>query len=155
MTTSNRITRAGTDRELTTRLAEAHPMSWAQPALLPEPNPRDGWSHRWVRVSTLNEADPSNFSLRQREGWVPVKAEDYPEITLMPSLAHVNFKDNLILGGLILCRMPSEVVQSRDAYMRRTAQAQMEAVNQGVLGASDRRLPLTMESNSNVSFGKG
>jgi hypothetical protein len=28
---------------------------------------------RWIRVSTLNAADPLNISSKLREGWEPVK----------------------------------------------------------------------------------
>jgi hypothetical protein len=48
-------------------------MAWKPPELLPEPDKVPGYSYRWIRVSTLNTADPRNLSAKLREGWEPVK----------------------------------------------------------------------------------
>ena len=57
------------DRELDTRSDWARPDKWRAPETLPQPNPRPGWSHRYVRISFLGQPDPSNISGKLREGY--------------------------------------------------------------------------------------
>jgi len=34
--------------------------SWQRPTMLPDPEPREGVSYRWVRTSTLGQNDNTN-----------------------------------------------------------------------------------------------
>jgi hypothetical protein len=43
--------------------------SWQRPTMLPDPEPREGVSYRWVRTSTLGQNDNTNVSSKFREGW--------------------------------------------------------------------------------------
>ena len=45
-------------RELETRAVAERPKQWMQPELLPEPDQNPDYAYRWIRVSTLNQADP-------------------------------------------------------------------------------------------------
>ena len=72
-TKQNRLARAMEDRTVTQR-----PTAWRPPETLPSPDDRPGWTHRWIRISTLGTADPSNISSKLREGYEPCKAEEYP-----------------------------------------------------------------------------
>ena len=63
----NRLT-----RELDARESNVRPKKWTPPELLPEPDKQPGFHYRWIRVSTLNQADPRNVSAKLREGWEPV-----------------------------------------------------------------------------------
>ena len=65
-------------RELENRDATQRKMTWTPPQTLPEPEPREGWGFRWIRVSIMGQADPTNTSAKFREGWEPEKAEDQP-----------------------------------------------------------------------------
>ena len=56
-------------RDTDTRDLQERPKQWQQPELLPEPDKEAGYAYRWVRVSTLNQADPRNLSSKLREGW--------------------------------------------------------------------------------------
>ena len=40
-------------REAESRNVSYRPESWRPPETLPSPDDRPGWSHRWVRLSTL------------------------------------------------------------------------------------------------------
>ena len=60
--------------------------SWIPASVLPNPAPQEGWVFRWVRTSTLGHADNTNVSQKFREGWVPVKAEDHPELEVMSDI---------------------------------------------------------------------
>lgn len=142
------------NRELETREKNVRRKSWARPELLPTPNPEPGYSFHWVRVSTLGTADPMNVSSKLREGWEPCKASDHPEITLMMT-ENERFKDNIVIGGLMLCKTPVEFIEDRNAYYQEQAKNQMNAVDNNFMRENDPRMPLFRERKSTVSFGNG
>jgi len=142
------------DRELQTREKISRKRSWQRPDVLPIPKDDPNWDFHWVRVSTRGEADPTNVSLKMREGWEPVKAVDHPEITLFHA-ENDRYKDNVIMGGLMLCRAPKEMVAERNAYFSQQADAQIQSVDNHLMRESDRRMPLFNERKTEVTFGKG
>jgi hypothetical protein len=142
------------DRELETRTMEEKPKQWSPPELLPEPVKMPGYSYRWIRVATLNTADPRNISAKLREGWEPVKIEEQPQFQLLID-PNSRFKDNIEVGGLLLCKTPTEMVDQRNAYYNKQTQAQAEAVDNNLMSQSDPRMPLFRERKSTSSFGKG
>jgi hypothetical protein len=141
-------------RELETRKKSERKPKWAPPELLPTPDPEPGFKFRWVRVSTLNNADPINYSQKRREGWEPVKASEHPELH-----AHLletdNSKDTVVIGGLMLCKTPEEFVDDRNNYYAAQASGQMEAVDNNFMRQSDPKMPLFQERKSSTTFGKG
>jgi len=143
-----------TPRALDTRSTMERPLKWSPPQLLPDPNPESGYAFRWIRLSTLNVADAINVSSKLREGWEPVKASEHPEIQLMGGAAS-RFPDSIEIGGLLLCKTPTEFVEQRDAHFRNMASTQMESVDNSFMRESDARMPLFKERTSKVSFGKG
>jgi len=142
------------DRELETRTMEEKPKQWSPPELLPEPVKMPGYSYRWIRVSTLNNADPRNISAKLREGWEPVPAIEQPQFQLLID-PNSRFKDNIEVGGLLLCKTPTELVDQRNAYYKNQTNAQSEAVDNNLMSQSDPRMPLFRERKSTSSFGKG
>jgi hypothetical protein len=143
-----------TPREIETRESKARPKQWQQPESLPEPDKMPGYSYRWIRVSTLNTADPRNLSGKLREGWEPVPVEEQPKFRLLVDPAS-RFKDNIEIGGLLLCKTPVEFVQQRTAHFDRQAAGQMESVDNNLMRQNDPRMPLFKERKSSTSFGKG
>ena len=145
----NRLT-----RELETREIAERPKQWMPPELLPEPDKQDGFAYRWIRVSTLNAADPRNISAKLREGWEPVSLEEQPKYRLLAS-GDGRFKDNIEIGGLLLCKTPKEFVAQRSEYYDKQTRAQTEAVDNNLMRQSDPRMPIFNERKSSSSFGKG
>jgi hypothetical protein len=143
-----------TAREADTRQVMQRPEMWRPPEVLPSPDPRQGWSHRWVRTSTMGTSDPSNISSKLREGYEPCKAEDYPEL-MMHATTEGRFKGNIEVGGLLLCRIPDEFLKQRMEYYSKQNKAQMDSVDNNFLRESDPRMPLFSEKKSKVSFGSG
>jgi hypothetical protein len=141
-------------READTRAVKTRPTAWMPPEALPSPDQRPGWTHRWIRTSTLGSADPSNISSKLREGYEPVRAEDYPEM-MMHASTEGRFKGNIEVGGLLLCRIPEEFMEQREAHFARQAKAQMDSVDNTFMKDNDPRMPLFKESNSKVTFGSG
>jgi len=145
----NRLT-----RELETRAVSERPKQWALPDLLPEPDKQAGYAYRWIRVSTLNNADPRNLSAKLREGWEPVRLEEQPKFQLLAD-PNSRYKDNIEVGGLLLCKTPVEFVEQRNNHFAKQTQAQTEAVDNSLMRQSDPRMPIFKERKSSTSFGKG
>ena len=141
-------------RELDNREINERPKQWQQPELLPEPDKQAGYSYRWIRVSTLNTADPRNLSAKLREGWEPVTLEEQPKFKLLAD-PNSRYKDNIEIGGLLLCKTPEEFVQQRNTFYAKQSDAQSQAVDQTLMRQSDPRMPLFNERKTTTSFGKG
>jgi hypothetical protein len=141
-------------REIETRQQSVRPETWKPPELLPEPDKQAGFAYRWIRVSTLNQADPRNLSAKLREGWEPVRVEEQPKFQLLID-PNSRFKDNIEIGGLLLCKTPDEFVDQRNKHYQKQAENQMDAVDSSLLRQSDPRMPLFSERKSTTTFGKG
>ena len=143
-----------TMREVATREMSERPKQWAPAELLPEPDTQAGFAYRWIRVSMLNQLDPRNLSSKIREGWEPVRIEEQPKFKLLVD-PNSRYKDNIEIGGLLLCKTPEEFVGQRSEYYRNQTQAQTEAVDNNLMRQSDPRMPLFKERKSTHSFGSG
>ena len=141
-------------READSRTNLQRPQAWRPPETLPSPDNRPGWTHRWIRLSTNGQEDPGNISSKLREGYEPCKAEDYPEM-MLHATTEGRFKGNIEVGGLMLCRIPSEFLEQRAAYYANMNKNQMESVDHNFLRESDSRMPLFSEKKSKVTFGSG
>lgn len=141
-------------REITNRASQERPKQWQQAELLPEPDKAPGFAYRWIRVSTLNNADPRNLSAKLREGWEVVSVEEQPKFKLLVD-PNSRFKDSIEIGGLLLCKTPVEFVQQRNEHFAKQTQAQTEAVDNNLMRQSDARMPIFKENKSTSSFGKG
>ena len=152
MEQSTKQTRA--PREADSRTVSYRPQSWRAPEALPNPDDRPGWKHRWVRLSTLGEADPGNISSKLREGYEPCKAEEYPEL-MMHATTEGRFRGGIEMGGLLLCRIPEEFMEQRAEYYANQNKAQVNSVDNNFLRDSDPRMPLFSEKQTKVTFGSG
>ena len=142
------------NRELDTREKTGRKQAWKRPEVLPSPTPEAGYKYRWIRVSTQGNIDPTNVSSKLREGWEPVRAEDHPEITLV-SVENERFKDNIVQGGLMLCKAPVEMVEERNDYYEAQTNSQMQSVDNNLMRESDPRMPIFNDRRTKVSFGNG
>jgi len=139
-----------TPRELSSRDKVTRAV-YAPPSLLPDPTPIPGFVFRWIATHIAGKSDPTNVSKKMREGWVPVKAADHPELMLTGS----DKTGNVEIGGLMLCKMSAEMAQSRDEYYARQAQAQMDSVDNHFMRNNDPRMPLFSEKKTSVERGFG
>jgi hypothetical protein len=142
------------NREVETRATSERTQQWAPAELLPEPKKLDGYKYHWVRISTLGAADPRNLSAKLREKWEPVPVEEQPEMQLLVD-PNSRFKDNIEIGGLLLCKTPEEFVEQRNKFYANQTEAQAEAVDNNLMRQSDPRMPLFKERKSSSTFGKG
>ena len=144
-----------TPRDSSTRENTERRKSWAPASRIPDPQQDGDYSYRWVRTSTLGQADNTNVSAKFREGWEPVRAEDHPDLQVMSDIDS-RFEGNVEVGGLLLCKNAKETVEERKAYYNDVAQRQMDSVDNNFLRENDPRMPLLRpEKSTKVSFGSG
>jgi len=144
-----------TPRTAQTRETGERKRSWQRQAMLPTPEPRDGLKFRWVRTASLGQADMTNVSRRFREGYVPVKATEFPELRIMSDVDS-RFPENIEVGGLLLCSIPADIADDRTQGQVEEARYQMDAVDRNFMRESDPRMPvLPPERSSRTTFGKG
>ena len=142
------------DRQLETREKTNRKKHWQRSEVLPSPTPEDGYAYRWIRVASRGTTDATNVSSKLREGWEPVKASDHPEITLV-SVENEKFSDNVVMGGLMLCKAPKELVEERTEYYETQTKSQMQSVDNNLMRESDARMPIFNDRKTKVTFGNG
>ena len=139
---ANREPRDTQNRETTTRKKV-----WERPTLLPTPNPREGVKFRWIRTSVMGQSDTPNVSAKFREGWTPVLAKDFPELHVMSDIDS-KWKENVEVGGLLLCSNATETVQARKDYHKEQSRRQIESVDNSYLRTNDPRMPVLKPERS-------
>ena len=138
-------------RELQSRDATKRaPINFTPAATLPDPLPQAGCKFRWIMTHLMGKEQATNVSVRAREGWVPVKLKDHPELALGGDP-----EGNVEVGGLMLCKAPIEFVEARNAYYAKQAQAQVDSVDNHFMRQNDARMPLFSERKSQTTFGTG
>ena len=142
------------NRELQTREKSVRKKGWTRPTVLPDPIPEDGYTYHWVRISTNGQSDATNVSAKLREGWEPVRAQDHPEI-FTDAVADARFKDNVIVGGLMLCKAPEELVEERTEFYQNQAESQIHSVDNNLMRENDPRMPIFNSRKTKVTFGSG
>ena len=138
----NRTPRENVTREKSARLI------YKPPSTLPDPVPEPGYTYRWIATHVMSQSTPANVSQRFREGWVPVRSEDHPELQIATA-------GNVEIGGLMLCKIATEVAESRQRYYEGLTNANAESVDNNFMRESDPRMPLFKEKHSSVTFGRG
>jgi hypothetical protein len=137
-----------------TREQSERPKVWQPASLLPEPDKQPGYVYRWIRVASAGKSDGQNLMSKRREGWEPVRVEEQPQYAGMTD-PDSRYKDNIEVGGLLLCKAPKELMNQRKDYFARKNQAQMDSVANNFMRERDGRMPLFAEKRSTTSFGKG
>ena len=145
-----------TRRTEETRAAEVRPTPWKPAHDLPVPDPIDGYEFRWIRVAMMGTPDPANMARARREGWVPCKASDHPEISAdFAAFGLAPASDLIEIGGLVLCKTTTEIKRQQVQYYDDFTQRQTQSVEQNFMRENDPRMPLFKEGKSNVTFGRG
>ena len=117
-----------TPRSNETRAAEARKEPWKPPSMLDAPPAPEGYKHRWIRTEVRGQSDTKNMSSRLREGYAPVRADEYPDFEA-PTIEDGRHAGCIGVGGLILARIPLETVDERAHHFNLKTEGQMDAVD--------------------------
>jgi len=145
---SDRTSRETVTREKTERVTE-----WKPPSALDAPEAPIGYKHRWIRESVMDYDDKNNVHKRRREGWEFVRAEDHPEFDA-PVIDEGKNAGCIGVGGLVLARIPEEIVAQRNSHYNKVAQTQMDAVDRDWMSENNPAMPKQKpQRKSSVTFG--
>lgn len=147
---TDRVSRSAESRE-----KKARRKPWQPPSMLDAPQAPDGYKHRWIRAEVRGHDDRANMSKRIREGFEPVRAEDYPDFDA-PTIDQGQHAGVIGVGGLILAKIPEETIVERNAYFQQQTDNQMNGVDNDLLRDSDPRMPIRptdIQRSSKTQFG--
>ena len=142
-------------RSAETRDKKTRKKGWQPPSMLDAPDAPPGYQHRWVRAEVRGHDDRANMSKRIREGFEPVRAEDHPDFDA-PTVEDGRHAGVIGVGGLILAKVPEEIVEQRNAYYESKTAEQIQGVDNDLMRESNPKMPLKrgdMERNTKVEFG--
>jgi hypothetical protein len=146
------MTEARTPRSESTREKATRRKPWSPPQRLEAPPAPEGYVHRWIRTQMRGEDDKTNVFTKMREGWEPVRAEEYAGMPY-PVIDEGRYAGIIGNGGLMLCRIPVETVHERAEYYGTRTREQMQAVDQDLMKDQHPSMPIERDRQSRVTFG--
>jgi len=141
-----------TSRASSTRSKTERPKVWTPPSSLDAPPAPDGFRHRWIRAESLGFQDTKNVSARLREGFVLVRADEYPD-SQYPVITDGKYAGVIGVGGLLLARISEEIAKQRAAYIDNLSRGQDEAVEHDLMREQHKSMPINVDRQSRVTFG--
>lgn len=142
-------------RETQSRERTERKMEWNPGSALSAPEPPLGYKHRWIRESVMEFDDKTNVHKKRQEGWDLVRAEEYPDY-VGPVVDEGRNAGVIGVGGLVLARIPVELVDQRNQHYQGVTHQQMEAVDRDWMRENNPAMPkLAPQRKSSVSFGSG
>lgn len=142
-------------REVQSRERSERKMEWNPGSALSAPEPPLGYKHRWIRESVMEFDDKTNVHKKRQEGWDLVRAEEYPDY-VGPVVDEGRNAGVIGVGGLVLARIPVELVNQRNQHYQGVTQQQMDAVDRDWMRENNPAMPkLAPQRKSSVSFGSG
>jgi hypothetical protein len=145
-------------RESEVRAKDVRKKPWTPPSSLDAPPPPAGFVHRWLRATTMGFEDTANMSKKLREGWELVRADELSQQigpNDYPSYSEGKYAGIIGVGGLLLARIPEEIVESRKEYFRGKTKGQMDAVDHDLMKEQRPEMPINIDRQSRVTFGGG
>tara|TARA_B100000686_G_scaffold257855_1_gene270016 strand:- start:17 stop:478 length:462 start_codon:yes stop_codon:yes gene_type:complete len=146
------IDKIKTSRASQSRAKTAKKTTWTPPSSLDAPPAPDGYHHRWIRAETMGFDDTKNMSGKIRSGYELVRADEYPG-SEYPTVQDGKYKGVIGVGGLLLARIPVEVVKSREAYFNSMTQDADTAIERDLMKEQHPGMPINAERQSRVTFG--
>ena len=141
-----------TSRASQTRAKTAKKTVWTPPSSLDAPPAPDGYHHRWIRSETMGFDDTKNMAGKLRSGYELVRADEYPE-TDYPTINDGKYQGVIGVGGLLLARISTELVQSRKEYFDNLTKQKDEAIDNDLLKEQHPGMPIDHDRQTRVTFG--
>ena len=145
-----------TSRQSESRKENMTKTAWAPPSSLDAPPAPQGYAHRWIRTSVTGFEDTANVTKKLREGWEFVRADEIlsnPSLGQYPVIKSGQYDGCIGIGGLVLARIPEEILKSRAEYFNKITQDQMTAVDNDLMREQQPGMPINIERQSRVTFG--
>ena len=134
------------------RTKEVKKTTWTPPSSLDAPPAPDGYKHRWLRAEVLGFDDTKNMAGHLRSGFELVRAEEYPN-SEYPVIKEGKYQGMIGVGGLLLGRIPNEVVEARKEYFARMTQEKTDAIDKDLMKEEHPSMPINSERQTRVTFG--
>jgi len=141
-----------TSRASQTREKESHKKVWSPPSSLDAPPAPTGFQHRWLRAESLGFNDSKNIQGRLRSGYELVRSDEYPDSDY-PVVEDGKYKGVIGVGGLLLARVPDEIVKQRGEYYAKQHNDKVEALDKDLLKEEHQSMPINIDRQSRVTFG--
>ena len=141
-----------TSRASQTRVKEERKKVWTPPSSLDAPPAPDGFKHRWIRAESMGYDDSSNMSAKLRSGFELVRADEYSDVDY-PQVQDGKYKGVSGVGGLLLARIPEEIVESRKEYFARQTKDKSDAIENDLMKEQHPSMPINNERQTRVTFG--
>ena len=125
---------------------------WTPPSSLDAPPAPDGFKHRWIRAESMGFDDTSNMSAKLRSGYELVRADEYSDIDY-PTIVDGKYKGVIGVGGLLLARIPDEIVESRKEYFAQQTQDRNDAIENDLMKEQHPSMPINNDRQTRVTFG--
>ncbi len=140
-------------RDTNSRESAERIQQWRPGSALDAPEPPLGYKHRWIRESVMEYDDKTNVHKKRQEGWELVRAEEYPDY-VGPVIDEGRNAGTIGVGGLVLARIPTELVNQRNQHFAQVASNQMDAVDRDWMRENNALMPkMAPQRKSSVSFG--
>jgi hypothetical protein len=141
-----------TSRASQTRDKTSQKKVWTPPSSLDAPPAPDGYQHRWIRAETMGFDDSKNMAGRIRSGYELVRADAYPG-SQYPTVTEGKYTGVIGVGGLLLAKVPIEIVKSREEYFNNMTQDANDAIENDLMKEQHPGMPINAERQSRVTFG--
>ena len=125
---------------------------WTPPSSLDAPPAPDGFKHRWIRAESMGFDDSSNMSAKLRSGFELVRADEFSDVDY-PTINDGKYKGVIGVGGLLLARIPEEIVKSREEYFRQQTQDRNDAIENDLMKEQHPSMPINSDRQTRVTFG--
>ena len=125
---------------------------WTPPSSLDAPPAPDGFKHRWIRAESMGFDDSSNMSAKLRSGFELVRSDEYSD-TDYPTVNDGKYKGVIGVGGLLLARIPNEIVKSREEYFKQQTQDRNDAIENDLMKEQHPSMPINNDRQTRVTFG--
>ena len=141
-----------TSRASQTRAKTTKKTVWTPPSSLDAPPAPDGYHHRWIRSETMGFDDTKNMAGKLRSGYELVRADEYPETDYL-TINDGKYQGVIGVGGLLLARISTDLVQSRKEYYDNLTRQKDEAIENDLLKEQHPGMPIDHDRQTRVTFG--
>ena len=141
-----------TSRASQTRAKTTATKTWTPPSSLDAPEPPAGYRHRWIRAETMGFNDTKNVAASLREGYELVRADEYPD-SQFPVIEDGKYSGVIGVGGLLLARIPEEIIKQRQDYYASQHNEKVKAMDNDLMKEEHPSMPIDIDRQTRVTFG--